>query len=134
MPHLALDQIILGSGLLLGLLAAVLSAVAPAPPLSAATTGAPPPVPRLGVGVALAVARYELFKPPERLAAGEKLWWTFPLIAYGSLLVGQIAARAAARAPAARLLVTAALAAAILAVFALRFPRYLPLLPPIGAG
>jgi hypothetical protein len=88
----------------------------------------------LAAGVALAIARYEEFPAAERLALGEKLWWTGPVLVFGSLLVGQIAALALARGATARLLIVAVASAIVLAIFTVSYPRYLPLLPAVGAG
>jgi hypothetical protein len=85
-------------------------------------------------GALLAIARYKDFHTAERLALGSKLWWSAPLLVLAALVAAALVAALVVRTPSRRALVGLLVAAALLALFGARFPRYWPLMLPPAAG
>src|SRR5207237_402110 len=82
----------------------------------------------------LAIARAEEMRPAERLALDGKVWWIWPAVILATALAGQMVALTVfARRPVGYL-GAALVAAALLLLLGLRFPRYAPLMTPLAAG
>jgi hypothetical protein len=94
-----------------------------------------PVVAALLVGaVLLAIARAEEMRPAERLALDGKVWWVWPTVVLAIALAGQMVALSVfARRPAGYL-GAGLVAALLLFLLGLRFPRYAALLAPLAAG
>src|SRR5205085_7762277 len=82
----------------------------------------------------LAIARAEEMPPAERLALDGKVWWIWPAVVLAIALAGQMVALSVfARRPAGYL-AAALVAALLLLLLWLRFPRYASLMAPLAAG
>jgi hypothetical protein len=88
----------------------------------------------LAGAVLLAIARADEMRPAERLALDGKVWWFWPTVVLAIVLAGQMVALTVfARRPAGYL-GAALVAALLLFLLWLRFPRYAPLMAPLAAG
>jgi hypothetical protein len=144
-PNAALLGVPFGMGILLWFVAAGRDDTEDAATIGAGATVGVLAAVVLAAGVTLAIERYGDLPRAARLAAGEKVWWAFPLAAAGAALLGQLGAGLFPRRPAAAAvaggLLTLGLLALLLSLLrgggpvpASGWPVYGWLLLPLAAG
>jgi hypothetical protein len=88
----------------------------------------------LAGAVLLAILRFEELRPAERLAFEGKVWWVWPTAVIGVALAGQMVGLTLFARRGWSPLGGGLVAALLLLLLWLRFPRYAPLLAPLAAG